>query len=67
VLKETHTGEIRDLEKQYEEIRSRLEGQVDELNEKNNDIELKYKLLSAEYEKDTTNMREQIHYLESQK
>ena len=56
-LKEIHNQEIRELEGQYTEARNKLEAQVEELNEKNNDLELKYKLLKSEFDKEHENFK----------
>jgi hypothetical protein len=56
-MKQIHTQEIRELEKEYLEARQRLEVQIEQLNEKNNDIELKYKLLKSDFDKETESLK----------
>lgn len=66
-LKEEHALEISELERQFSETRLSLETQVESLNERNNDLDLKYKLLKAEYEKDSENLRSQLETSEHQR
>lgn len=48
---------MNELLAKFNESRSTLEVQVDQLNEKNSDLELKYKLLKAEYDKESENFQ----------
>lgn len=59
-LKEIHITEIKNLEGEFENIRKRLQGQVETLTEKNNELELKAKCESSDLEKEISNLKEEL-------
>lgn len=59
-MKNQHNNEIRQLEKEYSDSRQILEDQISQLNTKNNDLELTYKLTKSDLEKDNENLRQQF-------
>ena len=62
--KEAHMSEIAELSSEYEQSRVGLMEQIESLNERNNDLDLKFKLLKAESEKEIENLKTQLEAAE---
>ena len=50
-IKNHHLNEMRQLEKEFSEQKQALDDRISELNTKNNDLELTYKLTKSDLEK----------------
>ena len=59
-LKEAHMKEVRDLEGEFNAIRKRLTGQVDQLTERNSELELALKLQVGDLEKEVAKLKEDL-------
>ena len=58
-LKEVHTKEIKELEMNFETIKSRLTSQIDQLTEKSSELEMKLKFEVLEKDEEIKNLREE--------
>lgn len=56
-LKEKHDQEMLELQQEFSNYRNNQEALIEQLNERNSDLDLKYKLLKADYDKDTENLK----------
>lgn len=59
-LKEKHKSEIIRIENEFESIRKRLISQIDQLTERNNELEMKCKLEGSEYGNQLLNLKEEL-------
>lgn len=66
-LKEQHTAEYQELERKYELIRKRLTEQIDQLTERNQELELSLKIQIEDYQKEISQLREQLGQSEEQR
>ena len=66
-LKELHRKEIKALEIEFESTKRRLTENLDSLNEKHNDLELKSKFERNDFTKEIESLKEQLETLESAK
>lgn len=66
-LKEIHKKEIRRIETEFENIRKRLQQQIEVLTEKNNDLELKSKFAATDTGKEIQNLKDELEQSESQR
>jgi len=66
-LKEIHKKEIRKLEAEFENIRKRLNQQIELLTEKNNELELKAKFAETDTNKEIQNLKEELEQSEQQR
>jgi hypothetical protein len=66
-LKEIHKKEIRKLEGEFENIRKRLNQQIETLTEKNNELELKSKFAATDMSKEIQNLKEELEQSEQQR
>ena len=62
-IQEIHMNEMKDLESQYEATRQRLSVQVDQLTERNSNLELQSKLQKADFDKEISSLSENIQTL----
>lgn len=66
-LKEAHRRELKTLETEFESIRKRLSTQIEQLTEKNNELELKSKLEINDLKKEIQTLREDLESSEAAK
>ena len=59
-MKEAHAKEIKGLEADFEAVRKRLTSQIEQLSEKNNDLELRLKFEESGNGQELRNLREQL-------
>jgi seryl-tRNA synthetase len=59
-LRESHRREIKNLETEFESVRKRLTGQIEQLTEKNNELEFKAKFEANDLTKEIANLKEQL-------
>jgi len=66
-LKEQFNQEYKELESKYEASRQRLQQQVDQLSERNQELELSLKIQVGDFEKEIASLREALQTSEEQK
>ncbi|CAD8091386.1 unnamed protein product [Paramecium sonneborni] len=66
-LREQHKRELKNIENEYENTKKRLQQQIDQLNEKNNELELKVKFETGDLIKELENLKEQLQTTEEQR
>jgi hypothetical protein len=58
---------MKELVDNFTASRQKLDEQLEQFIEKNNDLELKYNLLKSEYDKDTEHLRQQLETIDFQR
>ena len=66
-IKESHRMEIKQIETEFEGIRKRLIQQLEQLTEKNNELELNSKLSASDMRKEIENLKEELEQSDYQK
>lgn len=51
-IKESHANEYHELESKYEAVRRRMQEQIDQLTERNQELELSLKIQIEDYQKE---------------
>ncbi|EAS03779.1 amine-terminal domain guanylate-binding protein (macronuclear) [Tetrahymena thermophila SB210] len=64
-LKENHTREIKALENDFEKAKKRYIQQIDQLNEKNSELEMRNKFEEADFQKEIEQLKEQVQELKN--
>ena len=59
-MKDIQSKEYQELEMKYETIRKRLTEQIDQLTERNQELELSLKIQVSDFEKEVSHLREQL-------
>ncbi|CAD8065990.1 unnamed protein product [Paramecium primaurelia] len=66
-LREQHKKDLKNIENEYESVKKRLQQQVDQLNERNSELELKVKFETGDLIKEIENLKEQLQTTEEQR
>jgi hypothetical protein len=66
-LKDTHRIEIRQLESEFENIRKRLNQQIEQLTEKNNELELNAQFKASDMKKEVESLIDELEQSEQQR
>lgn len=59
-MRDTHQKEMRELEQDFQDSRKRLQTQIDQLTERNNELELSLKLQVNDLDNEIVSLKEQL-------